>query len=125
MPECFLVYPTFRKQNSKNWRGAKVPFEQNLVDGNIGWFVYIKFYINKNDEIKPLVCGKSGSKLVNSNGSDISFSENVEDGPARRFLSEESLEWCKTQIAILKCDSEREAYEKESFYIKKLNLFGS
>lgn len=125
LPKVFEIYPTFRAQDSKDWKGSLQAFEQNLIDNEIGWFIYIKFYINENNEIKPLVCGKSGSKLVNVSGSDVSFSTDINDGLARRFLQEESFEWCKTQIAILKCDSEEEAYEKELSYIKELNLFRS
>lgn len=108
---------------SIDWSNARSAFEQSLVDMNVGWFVYIKFYVNHDGCIKPLVVGKSGSLLVNSNGSDISFSIDVNDGPARRFLIEEDLEWCKTQIAVLPVDSEEEALyiekeigENELFY---------
>ena len=125
LPEGFVIYPTFRAQGSEDWKGSLQAFEQNLIDNGIGWFVYIKFYIDENNKLKPLVCGKSGSKLVNVSGSDVSFSTDINDGPSRRFLQEEGFEWCKTQIAIFKCDSEEEAYEKELFYIKELNLFGS
>lgn len=125
LPEGFEIYPTFRTQDSKDWKGSLQAFEQNLVENEISWFVYIKFYINENNEIKPLVCGKTGSKLVNISGSDVSFSTDINDGPAKRFLQEEGFEWCKTQIAILKCDSEEEAYEKELLYTKELNLFRS
>lgn len=125
LPEGFIIYPTFRAQDSKDWKGSLQAFEQNLIDNEIGWFAYIKFYINENNKFKPLVCGKSGSKLVNVSGSDVSFSTDISDGPARRFLQEEGFKWCKTQIAILKCDSEEEAYKKELFYTKELNLFRS
>ena len=80
---------------------------------NVGWFVYVKFYVKKDGGIKPLVIGKSGSLLVNMYGSDLSFSIDVNDGPARRFLAEEGLEWCKTQIAVLLVESEEEAYVDE------------
>ena len=63
--------------------------------------------------------------LVNDSGSDVSFSTNTEDGPARRFLIEEKLEWNKEIIAILYCESEQDAYEKERFYQEQLKLFGS
>ena len=86
----FKFYSTFRSQNSSNWEnGSKSAFEQSLVDTNIHWFVYIKFYIDyRTKNIKPLVVGKSGSLLVNSSGSDLSFSTDINDGPARRFLAE-------------------------------------
>lgn len=125
LPEGFKLYTTFRLQDSEDWYGSKQAFEQNLVDDKIYWFVYIKFYINKNKEIKPLVVGKSGSLLVNSNGSDVSFSTDINHGPARRFLLEESLDWCKTQAAILPCETEQEALEKEKIFQKEMSLFGS
>ena len=123
--EKFKLYPTFRVQNSEDWSGASNAFEQSLVDEKIGWFIYIKFYISNNGVSIPLVCGKSGSLLVNSRGSDVSFSTNIDDGPARRFLVEENLQWDKTKVAILKCESENEAYKQEKYYLEKLNLFGS
>ena len=121
----FILVPTFRSQESEDWSNSRQAFEQYLIDNNIVWFIYIKFYINKNKVIKPLVCGKSGSLLVNSSGSDISFSTDINDGPARRFLIENNYQWDKTKIAILKCNFEQEAYEKEKYYKNKFNLFGS
>ena len=123
----FKFYPTFRSQNSSNWKnGSKSAFEQSLVDTNIHWFVYIKFYIDyRTKNIKPLVVGKSGSLLVNSSGSDLSFSTDINDGPARRFLAEmvNSVAWDKTQVAILPCENEEKALEKENEIFNKYNLF--
>ena len=131
----FKLYPTFRKQDSDFWSdGSKSAFEQSLVDDNIMWFTYIKFYISHNNSkieeiasIRPLVVGKSGSLLVNSSGSDLSFSTDINDGPARRFLAESNnnSSWDKTKIAILPCKNELEAFEKESYYLQKLNIFSS
>lgn len=125
LPDGFKLYPTFRTQESDNWADARNAFEQSLVDANINWFVYIKFYIDKNGNIKPLVVGKSGSLNVNANGSDVSFSVDVNDGPARRFLNDENLDWCKTQISILPCSNEAVAYEIESKIVKEHALFES
>lgn len=125
IPKDFKLYPTFRSQDSEDWSGANNAFEQNLVDEDIGWFVYIKFYSGNDGDPIPIVCGKSGSFLVNINGSDVSFSTNIDDGPARRFLIEEKLQWDKTKVAILKCTSEQDAYDKEKYYLEKMNLFGS
>ena len=124
----FKLYPTFRKQDSNLWSdGSKSAFEQSLVDDDILWFIYIKFYLDAKNNPKPLVCGKSGSLLVNSNGSDLSFSTDINDGPARRFLAENSGKylWDKTKVAILPCKSEQEAYKLENKYTELLNLFGS
>lgn len=125
LPYGFMTIPTFRDQNSDNWSGSKSAFEQQLIDMCIKWFVYIKFYITNEGQLKPLVVGKSGSFLVNNSGSDISFSENVKDGPARRFLAEEGLHWCKTQVAILSCETEQEAYLVERQLQDQYGLFGS
>lgn len=121
LPEGFKLYSTFRIQESNDWSGSRQAFEQSLVDAGIRWFIYIKFDENNH----PLVIGKSGSLLVNSRGSDISFSTDVNDGPARRFLHENSIQWNKTQIAIKKCNSEKEAYILESKLQRMYNLFGS
>lgn len=119
LPEGFKLYPTFRTQDSEDWTGAREAFEQSLVESDISWFVYIKF-----DELnRPLVAGKSGSRLVNEN-TDVSFSTDINDGPARRYLQENSLNWCKTQIAICSCNSEEEAYILEENILENYNLFG-
>ena len=125
LPDEFELVPTFRTQDSEDWNGSKRAFEQNLVDEGIGWFIYVKFYINRTGEIKPLVCGKTGSLNVNTVGTDVIFDYDINSGPARKFLIEEGLEWDKTQIAILRCKSEEEAYENENYYINKLDLFQS
>lgn len=125
LPGGFEWIPTFRKQDSDNWEGSRGAFEHHLMELNIEWFIYIKFYVGNDGEIKPLVVGKSGSILVNSSGSDVSFSVEVENGPARRFLHENGLQWCKTRIAIMKCKDEIDAYSKEKYWMRKLNLFGS
>ena len=122
----FKFYPTFRSQDSINWEnGSKSAFEQSLVDADIHWFTYIKFYIDyRTKNIKPLVVGKSGSLLVNGSGSDLSFSTDINDGPARRFLAEtNNSSWDKTQVAILPCENEEKALEKENEIFNKYNLF--
>lgn len=125
-----FIQQTFRTQDSKDWSGgAKQIFEQSLVEKEITWFAYIKFYIKTNDKnyIKPLVVGKSGSKEVNSQGSDVNFSENVEDGPARRLLYDSNglYSWDKTKILIISCNSEEEALKIEKEIKEKYNLFYS
>ena len=121
----FIMYPTFRDQNSINWDNARNAFEQSLVDCNINWFVYIKFYIDKDGKIKPLVVGRSGSMNVNCNGSDVSFSTDINHGPARRFLCENGLNWYKEQIAIKNCDSLKCSIDLEKEITIKYNLFNS
>ena len=121
--DIIQLLPTFRTQDSQDWTGAKNAFEQSLVDADIHWFTYIKFYIdNKKKTIRPLVVGKSGSLLVNSSGSDLSFSTDINDGPARKFLNDENLQWDKTQILIIKAKSEQQAlfYEWKIAYVYEL-----
>ena len=120
--EIVKLYPTFRTQESDSWGGAYNAFEQNLVDNDINWFVYIKFFIDQLGCVKPLVVGKSGSLNVNANGSDVVFSTNINDGPSRRFLIEtKGANWDKTQILIIKAKSEQQAL----FYEWKIaNIYG-
>lgn len=108
--EIVQLVPTFRTQDSENWTRAKEAFEKRLLELNINWFTYIKFYIDpKTKNIRPLVIGKSGSKFVNSSGSDLSFSTDINDGPARQFLYDIGSSWDKTQVLIIKAKSEQQA----------------
>ena len=75
----------------------------------VNWFSYVKFYIDSRKRIRPLVVGKSGSLNVNSGGSDVSFSTDGNDGPARKFLMDECATWDKTQILVIKAKSEKQA----------------
>jgi len=129
-----FIQLTYRIQDSQNWNGAKKLFENDLINKNVGWFVYFKFYIldNKNNIVPPLVVGKSGTKLAKfSNGknkncdSDVNFSTNIKDGYSRKFLYENNLEWCKTHILVIPINSEEEAYKLENKLQKEFNLFGS
>lgn len=122
-PDAF-VQNTFRTQDSENWSGIKNAFEQNLVEKGIKWFVYIKFY-NKEDDIRPLVVGKSGSLLVNNSGSDLSFSTDISSGPARVFLSETNQTWDKTTVLIIPQNDEKSAFIYELNIAKEFNLFES
>ena len=123
----FVPLPTFRT-SKESWNGDKIAFEQNLLDNGYKWFIYIKFYKDKkNNKIyaKPLVVGKSGSLKVNSSGSDLNFSTDVNDGPARQFLYENNKQWLYSYIAIKSCINRQDAYEKEAKVMKLLNLYGS
>lgn len=120
-----FIQITFRTQDSDSWNGAKAAFEQNLLEQDIGWFAYIKFYIDDCGCIKPLVVGKTGSLNVNANGSDVSFSADINDGPARRFLIETGTVWDKTKILIIPCKDENEAFKIEKEIALNYNLFQS
>ena len=115
-----IIVPTFLKQNDTN----SIPgnkFETYLSDLGIGWFVYIKYHENG----KPLVVGKSGSLLVNSNGSDLSFDRKEDGGPARQLLIDTSSNWNRTMVEILKVNSELEALDLEYSLQLKFKIFGS
>ncbi len=122
----FRPFPTLRTSTS-SWAGDKLAFEQTLVDARVKWFVYVKFYVSCDGRNKtvPLVIGKSGSRLVNHNGSDLNFSVNVNDGPARRFLAKHRLSWNHDLIYVKKCRSEQEAYAIERKFKEKWDLYGS
>lgn len=117
------IFPTFITKDSSINCGHSA-FDQLLIDKNIDWFVYIKFFIKEN-EIYPLVVGKSGSYNVNSNGSDLSFSKNVDDGPSRKFLYENNLDYLYDYIYLIPCKTENEAYSLEKEICSKYNLFSS
>ena len=120
-----FVQSTFRIQKSIDWIDASLAFEKNLLEKEIKWFSYIKFYINNNNKILPLVSGKTGSLLVNSSGSDVNFSEDISHGPARKLLKENNLEWDKTQILIISANSENGAYIIKKYLKNNYNLLSS
>lgn len=120
-----FIQLTFRKQEYEDWSGSKQAFEQNLIEKEIYWFTYIKFYINEKGCSIPLVVGKTGSLNVNTSCSDVSFSTDINHGPARKFLHDEQLDWDKTQILIIPCKSEKEAYQIENNIFNQFNLFYS
>lgn len=119
------IIKTFRKQNSNSWLNAKIPFEQSLLDKNIKYFTYIKFYLNENNISLPLVAGSSASKSVNITGSDVNFSTDINDGPSRRFLKENNYKWDKTKILIIPFDNKNDSLLSEQLLKDKFNLFGS
>lgn len=123
--DIIKIYSTFREQNSDSWEGKRSAFEQSLVENKVYWFAYVKFYIDTKNRIRPLVVGKSGSLNVNSNGSDINFSEDKNHGPARLFLNDENTHWDKTQILIIKAKSEKQALYYEWYIANYFNLFES
>ena len=120
-----LLQTTFRTQESLDWIGKKLAFEQDLVDKGFKWIAYIKFYIDKDGNIIPLVCGKTGSFLVNNSVTDVIFSTDINHGPARKFLKDNSFEWDKTQILIIPCKTEKIALSIEEEIINRYNLFES
>ena len=122
-----FIKPTFRSQESLYWENRS-SFEKDLIDKNIGWFVYIKFYIDKlNKESKPLVVGKTGTKLVSNSNTDISFDYEKDSDryrrPARIFLKETNTDWDKTYILIIKCNTELKALKLEKEIGESFNLF--
>lgn len=114
------IIPTFLDQNKTN----SIPgnkFEKYLAEMDIGWFVYIKFHENGS----PLVVGKSGSILVNSNGSDLSFDRNKNGGPARQLLIETNTNWKRTNIEIITANDEIDALNTELYLQNLYGIFGS
>lgn len=118
VPEGFKLISTFRSQESNKTNRL---LDDYLIKQNITWFTYIKYSENG----VPLVVGKSGSKLVNSSGCDVTFDKNSNGGPARQYLIKNNLNWNKTQIAIYICSTEQKALDKEKEIFKKYNLFYS
>lgn len=120
----FELIPTYR--TSKNsWNGDKPAFEQSLVDLNVKYFIYLKFYINNKGKIKPILVGKSASSVINYTGSDLNFSTDITHGPSRQFIKLNKFSWYYDFIAIKKASSNEKAYKLESKYQDKWDLYGS
>ncbi len=124
-------YDTKLEQNEKRWKyGKHNEFEKSLVDGNLHYFTYIKFYLD-NGKKYALVAGKTGSRNVNSRGSDVRFREHPYEGAAKDWLFENNKEWCQTEILIIKTKkedekgSEVEAREIERYLVNTFGLLES
>ena len=125
----FQWVPTMRMSHD-SWGDDKVKFNGLLEAKGYQWVVYVKLYVSGYARsgkaiVRPLVVGKSGSYLVNASGCDLSFSMAPEDGPARRFLLKNRLEWYHEKVLIKGFRDEKAAYRYESKIANKLNLFGS
>ena len=118
-PEATII-PTLFPQDSDRWDKHSL-FEQSLVNSGIGWLSYVKF----DETGRPLVACKSGSLLVNIYGTDVLFIRSVINGPGRRFLLENNLDWDKTKILVIPCKDEDEAFKVESELQINYCLFGS
>lgn len=118
----FKILSTFIKDND---RRPPQSLNKYFEDNDIGWFVYIKFYIDNNGISHPLVVGKTGSTLVNISGNDILFDYNIESGPSRRFLNENNLHWNHNIIMILPVQNESDAFNIENRLQKQFMLFRS
>lgn len=114
-----IILPTGLKQQGD----SKQYFEKLLVENNIEWFTYIKFY-EKDDKLYPIQCCKSGSKLVNKSGSDLHLRIDNKDGAARRFLRENNYEFHWRHVIVIPAGSEEEAYEIEKEIQNRFGLFG-
>lgn len=119
-----FIQNTYR--TNKNNREGQDVLEQELINKNIFYFVYIKFYVDKFKANKPLVVGQTASKLINSNGTDIIFDlDDINGGPARKFLVRNNLDWNKNFIYLIPTDSREESLKIEIKIQNKLNIFFS
>ena len=126
----FVMEPTFRTQDSMSWGESSGAFERYLLDKGYTHIVYIKYYIDRDGNIKPIVCGITGSYNVNLSGTDIDFGyydagRSEYATPARKFLSDEGFAWYKEHVAILNVNTRKEAEELEMYLQNEYKLFGS
>lgn len=80
---------------------------------------------SKRTIIRPIVAGKTGSKLVNKSGTDINFSlKDIEHCPARRLIVEnKTTSWLKDFVVIIPCYSELMSFDVETYILDKYELF--
>ncbi|WP_097006360.1 hypothetical protein [Lacrimispora amygdalina] len=129
--DSYHTYKTKLEQDECKWKYGKYnEFEQALVDGKLYYFAYIKFYLD-NGKKYALVAGKTGSRNVNSRGSDVRFREHPYEGAAKDWLFENNKEWCQTEILVIKPKeedekgSEFEAREIERYLVNTFGLLES
>ncbi|MGO5052367.1 hypothetical protein ACTQ6A_07565 [Lachnospiraceae bacterium LCP25S3_G4] len=127
----YKQYDTCLEQHETRWKyGHRFKYEEKLRLDGIRHFAFIKFYLTENGDKIGLVAGKSASKIVIGK-SDLNFSLNPKHGPARRFLEDKKMEWCKTEVIIIGAEAmdnkenRKEAFEIERDLKSMFNLFGS
>lgn len=84
---------------------GKLSLDQRLVDLNIGYFVYIKNYINIEGKSLPLQVCKSTTTLVTKSIPDFSF-DYSKGGAARQFLLDNNLKWDQEKVFIIPISKE-------------------
>lgn len=123
----YYIYETKLKQDEDGWkRGKHHEFEMSLVEDNINYFAYIKFYLD-NGQKYGLVAGKTGSYNVNGSGNDVRFRIQPDTDAAKKWLKDNDKEWCQTEILLIKTKNEdKDASEKEALKIEKylVDTFG-
>ena len=74
----------------------------------------------------PIVVGETASRLINVSGSDVCFTYDEADGPARRLIAKaKELDWLKEEIFIIPTKSKQESLKLEKEMSKTFNLFQS
>ena len=130
--ERYKIYDTYLGQDADRWRrGYKSKFQQSLVDDNLMFFAYIKFYVDGGKKY-ALVAGKSGSYTVNNtSGCDLGFYLYPQKGPAKKWLKDNEKQWCQTEFLVIatnageKEKSCKEAEEIEKYLVCTFGLFES
>ena len=85
-------------------------------------FVYIKGYLDKDNNTYPIVAGKS-SIGVKYKG-DVNFSKNYKRGTARYLMHCNGLNWNSKEIIVIPCATKEEALEIERKIQKEYHLLG-
>ncbi len=130
--ERYKIYDTYLRQDDDRWRrGYKSKFQQSLVDDNLRFFAYIKFYTEGGKKY-ALVAGKSGSYTVNkSSGCDLGFYLCPQKGPAKIWIDNNKKQWCQTEFLVIATKSEekekscKEAKEIEEYLVHTFGLYES
>lgn len=130
--DSYKIYDTYLGQDADRWRrGYKSKFQQSLVDDNLMFFAYIKFYVDDGKKY-ALVAGKSGSYNVNnSSGCDLCFYLYPQKGSAKKWLSDNEKQWCQTEFLVIATNAEEkeesciEAAKIEKYLVRTFGLFES
>jgi hypothetical protein len=130
----YKIYDTYLWQDADRWRrGNKSKFQQSLVDDNLMFFAYIKFYVDDGKKY-ALVAGKSGSYTVNtSSGCDLAFYLYPQKGLAKKWIHDNKKKWCQTEFLVIATNAKekekekscKEAEEIEKYLVSNFGLFES
>lgn len=120
---------TYLEPGKIRWgREKRKCFEQSIENKGYMHFAYIKFYIGDNKEPYALVAGKTGSRSVNTSGTDIYFSYNTKKGESKEWLVKSNKKWHTTSVLAIKTfttdkyDSRKEAFQIEKDICRAFSL---
>ena len=128
----FVEVDTLLEQGKSRYRRGKwTEFENSLSTKGIGWFAYIKFFVDPDSDfddenIWAIVAGKTGSNKDKVNKhSDVRFMEYPKKGPAKKWIFINKKKLYHPKIIVIPAETEKKALDVEKSLVKWFGLLES